>query len=278
MMDKVDKVNLTIREIGTAMNLIRRSGGKVQTNYYNQCGREQSAMPCWRTEKALAFAWQDNGITRIYFYAVDDAALEAVISCADPGSVIDFITKDKKKSANVFLQAGYRMHLEYGRFYIEPQDTTAKKVYDTLHEDETISQNIFASSYGERAEVTDAEEIDRHLREEFDSYEAHFYSLEQLRENIQKGWVWVAKQDGKIIAADIFEIQGCKAYGAYLYNRGEVNVLCSLIAKADAYIATLGVTYGYCWMRLNNKRIIRYNMQYNGYVPDGLYDMIYVKE
>lgn len=302
-MSHITQGRMNIREIRGAMNVIRRSGGAVQTNYYNQCSREPAALTCWRTERALAFAWPDNGITRIYFYATDDAALATVISCAEPNSVIDFITKDKKKSAELFAQAGYRMHLEYGRFCIEPREkrtsealrtqdqsitdalgirdnsmVDVSEIRDTLHEDETISQDIFGAAYGERAEVSDAEEIDRHLREEFDPYEAHFYSIEKLREHIRKGWVWVAKQDGKIVAADIFEIQGCKAYGAYLYNRSEVNVLCSLIAKVDEYVVSLGITYSYCWMRLSNKRIIRYNMKYNGYVPDGLYDIIYVKE
>lgn len=261
------------------MSMIRRAGGKVYTNYYNQCNDIEDSLQTWQAEKSIVFEWVDEGIKRIYFYSTDVEELGNILELASFGSVIDYLTKEKTELAEVFRSAGYALHLEYGRFHIEQaaKSQEAKEIDSILHNDDQLRKEIFEAPYGEMAKVEDAEEIDRQLREEFDPYEAHFYSLEKLREHIKKGWVWVAKDNGKIIAANLFEIQGRKAYGAYLYNRGEINVMLSLLAKADAAIAKMNVPYAYCWMRLNNKRIIRYNMKYNGYVQDNLYDIIYVK-
>lgn len=166
--------------------------------------------------------------------------------------------------------------MEYGRFYIKTGNTEVEKLRQSFDDDEIMKKWI-NSSYGELALESDAEEIDRHLRRVFDPYEAHFYSLDKLRSYIRKGWVWIVRVDGEIIAGSLFEIQGKKVYGAYIWNDGGAEVLFSLNYKINQYLSFLDVTYCYCWMRLNNKRIIRYNMKYNGYVPDGLYDMIYVK-
>ena len=267
-----------IKDIRTIMASIRRNGGSVLTNYYNQCNHLDIRFKTWTSSRAIVFEWIDLGIKRIYFYATDEKELTELLSLVDVGSVIDFITKDKNDLRQVFQKANYRLHLEYGRFCVKPRTKQAQELYDLVHDEDVFNQVTKNDLYGEPALIEDAETIDRQLREEFDPFEAHFYSLEQLRENIKKGWVWVARKDGEIIAANLFEIQGRKAYGAYLYNRGNIDVLCSLIANTDNYVAKLGVTYSYCWMRLTNKRIIRYNMKYNGYVPDGVFDMIYIKE
>lgn len=270
---------MNINDIRRSMSKIRRAGDSVVTNYYAQCNDVVDDLPVWMGSKTIVFEWNDNGIKRIYFYSADVEELETILVESSEGSVIDYLTKDKTQLSELFHRAGYALHLEYGRFHIEngAKSEEAKEIDTVLHNDNQLRKEIFEAPYGEMATIDDAEEIDRQLREEFDPYEAHFYSLEKLREHIKKGWVWVAKENGKIIAANLFEIQGRKAYGAYLYNRGEINVMLSLLAKTDAAIAKMNVLYAYCWMRLNNKRIIRYNMKYNGYVQDDLYDMIYVK-
>lgn len=287
----VDIQERVILDIVAEMTRIRRTGGRVQTNYYNQCADVTDTLRCWQLEKAIAFQWNDEGVKRVYFYATDDEALLAVLSCTERDSVIDYLTKEKDKNAELFRAAGYKLYLDYGRFYVKPRTADMSNAtqhegehtsgFEEIHEalqSEEVRQNAFDHSFhGERAVVTDAEEIDAHLREEFDPYEAHFWPLEKLREHIQKGWVWVVKQNGHIIAANLLEIQGRKVYGAFLYNRGDVDVLTALFAASDGYLNSIGVPYAYCWMRLNNKRILRYNIKFCGFVPDGLYDMIYLK-
>lgn len=271
----------SILDIRKMMSNIRQSGGTVLTNYYNQCNDQKDEFLFWATDNALVFVWDDEGIKRVYFYAIDSDELVFVLKQPEKGAVVDFLMK--KEEANkkeLFPKAGYRLHMEYGRFYVNTDQMSdkGKKLRKEIEGNKAIKKSLYKNVYGEMAKESDAEEIDRQLREKFDPYEAHFYSMEKLREHIRKGWVWVAKDDGKIVAADLFEIQGNKAYGAYLYNYAGVDVLQSLISRTNAYLAQYGINYTYCWMRLDNKRIVRYNMEFNGFVPDGLYDMIYVKE
>lgn len=267
---------MKINEILRESSLIKQKGVSFYTNYYNQCRNMEDDFLVFRTENALVFLWNDVGVKRIYFFASDLEKLKDILSRIDKESVIDFITKDKEALRKIFEAAGYNCYMEYGRFYIKAGNTEVEKLRQGFADDEIMKKWI-NSSYGELALESDAEEIDRHLRRVFAPYEAHFYSLDKLREHIRKGWVWIVRENGKIIAGNLFEIQGKKVYGAYMWNDGSIEVLSSLNYKVNQYLSFLDVTYYYCWMRLNNKRIIRYNMKYNGYVPDGLYDMIYVK-
>lgn len=273
----VKEANMCIDEILLSVRGIRKKKNSYYTNYYNQCSKLNNKFQVKYNENALVFIWNDLGIDRVYFFASDINELVEILTEVNINSVIDFITKDKYALVDCFTKAGFQLHLEYGRFFIKPGNEEVAELQHSL-EDDKDSQKIFNSPFGELAKEDDAEEIDKHLRRVFDPYEAHFYSIDTLKENIRKGWVWVAKEKGKIIAGSCFEIQGKKVYGAYIWNDGDVEVLCSLNHKISQYLASQDVSYCYCWMRLNNKRVIRYNMKYNGYVPDGLYDMIFVKK
>lgn len=267
---------MTIGEILKYISPIRKNKIDYQSNYYNQCNCLRDKFSVSYTENALIFIWNDLGINRVYFFSSNVKELTLLLSQLKEGSVIDFITKNKSVLKNCFIQAGFALHLEYGRFFIKPNQREVIELQKEFEGDGELKE-FFDSPYGEIAKESDAEEIDSCLRRVFDPYEAHFYSLDILREYISKGWVWIAKENGKIIAGSCFEIQGKKVYGSYIWNDGDVEVFSSLNHKVTKYLSSLDVTYYYCWMRLNNKRIIRYNMKYNGYVPDGLYDMIYLK-
>ena len=291
-MNSIIQTQIGIDDILKKMSIIRRKGRVTYTNYYNQCNSFNNKFKVFTSNLSIAFEWVDLGIKRIYFYSSDMNDLSNVLSLFDSGSVIDYITKDKEVMSKCINDAGYKIHLEYGRFFVKPRTGEEEKKMLALREalnnaylneknvngnNENPNNECFVSYYVGKADVSDAEIIDRQLREEFDVYEAHFYSIEKLKDLISKGWVWVVKINNDIIAANIFEIQGIKTYGAYLYNRGDLDVLSSLLSSVEQYISRLGVKYYYCWMRLSNKKAIRYNMKVNGYAPDGVFDMIYVK-
>lgn len=273
----VKEANMCIDEILLLVRGIRKKKTPYYSNYYNQCSKLNDKFQVKYNENALVFIWNDLGVDRVYFFASDINELAEILTKVSINSVIDFITKDKDALVDCFTKAGFKLHSEYGRFFIKPGNEEVAELQHSLEDDKDL-QKIFNLPYGELAKEDDAEEIDKHLRRVFDPYEAHFYSIDTLKENIRKGWVWVAKENGKIIAGNCFEIQGKKVYGAYIWNDGDVEVLCSLNHKISQYSSSLNVNYCYCWMRLNNKRAIRYNMKYLGYVSDGLYDMIFVKK
>lgn len=273
----MDTKMMKINEILNIISPIRQKGIPFYSNYYNQCKDIADDFLVFTTEHALVFLWDDMGVKRIYFFASVLEELKYILSHLDKESVIDFITKDKEALSKVFEAAGYSRYAEYGRFHIKLDNKEAEKLRDDLN-DKDLMNVLIKSSCGEMALESDAEEIDGCLRRVFDSYESHFYSIEKLREHIRKGWVWIVRDKGKIIAGNLFQIQGKKFYGAQLWNDGNIDVLVSLNYKVGQYVKDLDIKYYYCWMRLNNKRIVRYNMKFYGYVPDGLYDMIYVKK
>lgn len=268
---------MKLKEILITSSFIKQKRMPFYTNYYHQCDdMENDEFLTFKTESALVFLWNDMGVKRIYFFASALEELKNILSHIDQESVIDFITKDKEALREVFEAAGYSRYMEYGRFYQKYDNIEVERLQQNIYSEEF--KNKFAnSSYGEAALESDAEEIDRHLRRVFDPYEAHFYSMEKLKEHIRKGWVLIAKEKGKIIAGTLFEVQGKKGYGAYIWNDGVIEVLSVLNYKMGKYFGSLDIKYFYCWMRLDNKRIIRYNMKFMGFVADGLYDMIYVK-
>lgn len=271
---------MKIAEILRECNSIKKKGMPFYTNYYNQCkDMQDDDFFTISAERALAFLWDDMGVKRIYFFASDLKELKEILSRIDKGSVIDFITREKDALRDIFEAAGYNLYMEYGRFYQERGHVNAKaaELQRAIYDDKCKEEYAGNKACCEAALESDVEEIDSHLRRLFDPYEAHFYSLEKLRENISKGWVWLFRENGKIIAGNLFEVQGNKGYSSYMWNNGDTNVISFLNYKMGEYFNSLNIKYFYCWMRLNNRRIIRYNMKFLGFMPDGLYDMIYVK-
>lgn len=271
-----DKKNIT--ELQQEMTRIHRQSSSIYTNYYNQCNQSIELFPCWIGEATCVFMWNDIGVHRIFFYSSNGEELVEILKMMETGSSIDYITKDRNENAKLFEKAGYNLRLEQGRFHMGQLTKEQVEMHNILKGTAEIEKQLYhAEDYGEPAQVEDAEEIDRCLREKFDPYEAHFYSMEKLKDCIQRGWVWVAKKDGKIIAAKLFEIQGKKSYGSYSFNNGPVEVITSMGAKAFAAIKKMGAVYDYCWMNLGNKRAIRYATKFDGYVFDGIYNVVYVK-
>lgn len=270
---------MKITEILRESRSIKQKGLPFYTNYYNQCKDIDDDFLVFRAERALVFVWNDLGVQRIYFFSSDLRELQEILSQINTESVIDFITRDKDALKDIFEVAGYTLYMEYGRFYQERGHVNAQgaELQRAIFDDNLEEKTVSTSSCCEAALESDAEEIDKCLRRVFDPYEAHFYSLDKLREHIRKGWVLVFRENGNIVAGNLFEVQGKKAYGAYTWNNGDPNVIALLHYKTNQYFDPLDIKCSYCWMRLNNRRIIRYNMKFFGYMPDGLYDMIYVK-
>lgn len=283
--DMITTGSQSIIDLRKEMTRIRRLGEKITTNYFNQCNKCIDLLCCWIGEKSCVFSWEDVGINRIYFYSADINELGEILKMMPADYCIDYITREKEEYKELFLSSGFELRFEYGRFvngkneeHPEESAQEAKEMEEVFRNDTKIQQQLYNAGYGEPAKVEDAEEIDGCLREKFDPFESHFYDMETLREHIRKGWVWVARKDGKIVAAQLVEIQGRKYYGAFMFNNGPVEALTSLLAAMGKEMGKKGCTQNYCWMNLANKRALRYNIKYNGLVFDNMYDMIYVKK
>lgn len=264
----------TITELRQEMTRIRRLGKLPVTNYFNQCSRSTGPLKCWIGKAAMAFLWNDNGVPRIFFYSADDEELTQILTMAEPGSCIDYITKDRSALATIFAKAGFVLFSEFGRIFVEsPADSHTQPI----KQEENIERLPLGQDGVGCAQIEDAEELDACLREKFSAYDSHFYDLETLRDHIRKGWAYIVRKDGRIIASRIVEIQGRKQYGAFLFNNGTVEDLSALLSTMEVAMAKKGCTYNYGWIDLKNKRALRLNIKVYGFQFDGTYDVIYVK-
>lgn len=267
-------MNKNIIYIKEKYTIIKNQGKRVITNYYNQF--ENEMFEVFEGEHSIVFTFFDYCVRRVYFYSNDMDELAVLLRGLEGDYVLDFLTKEREALSDLFISSGFQLYAEYERFgehirNIDPEEQARLlKMYE--------KSGLYDEKYGELAKVEDAEVINRRLKEIFDPYESHFYSDDVLREMISNEWVWVAREDGKIVAAYIFTIEGRKKYGNFMYNDGPASAIYSVLTKADMEIAKKGVIYAYCWMDINNKKAIRYNTRIGHQKPDGLYDIIYRKE
>ncbi len=264
----------TISVLRREMARVHRNGGRLSTNYFNQCNNCTEELPCWVGDNAIVFQWNDNGVPRIYFYAVDNAELTQMLQLTEDGCCIDYLTKNKDENRDLFENAGYSLHTVFGRI--------SKKINLTNNSTESSStfvreEDILIGDGVGCARVEDAEEIDACMRDVFDPYESHFYDMETLREYIRRGWIYIVRREGKIIAAKIFEVHGKTLYNAHIFNKGTADDLLLLTKTSDAAVEKFGCTFLYGWQDIENRRVIRLNIKLAKYRFDGLYDAIYVK-
>lgn len=272
----IDCAARTITELRQQMTRIRRLGVRPLTNYFNQCNHCTEPLESWVEEGALAFCWQDNEVSRVYYYAVDQEQLVKVLSMVPSGSCLDYISRARGGNAEIFVAAGFTLYAEYGRF-VYGSNAKSEKLQSLLRENDEAEKELFEADYGEQARVEDAEEIDALLRRHFDPYRSHLYDMETLRDHIRRGWVWVARENGTIVALQAFEMHGDTMYGAYTVNEGPVEAMVALKEKVARAARRLGRKRGFCWINLSNKRALRYQIQFEGMEFDNLYDVIYLK-
>lgn len=267
----------TISELRQEMTRIRRLGNPSVTNYFNQCSHCEAPLKSWIGEAALVFMWDDNGVPRTFFYASDKEELARILALTEDGYCLDYVVKGENDMEDIFVKANYLPYAQFGRFVAVGRSEEAQEMDQILHSDKEIHEQLYERVHAECAKVEDAEEIDAGLRNKFDAYDSHFWDMETLRHHIREGWVYVVRENGKIIAASLYEIQGRKSYGAFMYNNGSVEVITSLLETIGAAMAKKGCIQHYCWMDLKNKRALRYNVKYGGLRFDGMVDYIYVK-
>lgn len=273
----------TITELRCEMARIRRQGNHLSTNYFNQCNHCTEVMPCWVGDNAVAFQWIDNGVPRIYFYAVDDAELEEILRLMEDGCCIDYLTKDKDEKKELFTNAGYFVLSVFGRISktINLSKANNKKDKATANfatpSENRKKESVLIGDGAGCARVEDAEEIAVRMREVFDPYESHFYDMETLREYIRRGWIYIVRREGIIVACKIFEVHGKTLYNAHIFNNGTSDDFVLLAKVSDAAIRKFGCKYLYGWQDIENRRVMRMNIKLAKYRFDGLYDVIYVK-
>lgn len=268
---------MEIEEILQFANEIKRRGGKLVTNYYNNFKPGDSTMfQTYQADNTIVFVYEDlieatgQVIKRGYFFSNDMKELSQLLKTIPDHIVIDYITRDEKELSGIMQEAGFEEYATFVR--ISKNYKLADKEKDKKRRESMDS--IYNEKYGYWAGKEDIDDILEKMQAVFDPYTYHLCTREQLEDFVKKKWCLIHREQGKIVSIVMFKLEGVKRYGYYMYNDASIDVLYSLQKKVSMLDKENGITYFYGWMDKTNKKAKIVNSFYS-IEPDGLYDIIY---
>ena len=148
-----------------------------------------------------------------------------------------------------------------------------QRIYTGIPED---LRDVDSARYGRFAEEGQAEEIVTLLRETFDARESHLKDLRQISGMIEKGWIRVVSEEGRIVALLSAIPQGRRLYIEQVLNRGKREYIHCLYLYALEEAVRSGISYAYTWVKDGNEKGEGIAVRY-GHEKDGTADSIFVK-
>lgn len=262
-------MDATLAQVQSQIALVRSSKGIITTNCFTPL-REDVHYEMFSCGKAVAFAYDDQGVRRVFFVSGNDSDLVAALERFTPDSLIEIVSRDQHEAFALLASAGYEHHATFVRVSCPDLDRSLTNHIppDLLEStDETI---------GHMATIGDAARVLGLLRRLFDARTSHIPPLAELEAMIDDGNVWLVEQNGEIVALLIFKIEGKKFYINHIYNKAGRNVIHSLLLTRIKNAMRQGVNYGYAWIDEKNARSLAFHARYS-MKPDGLYSVSYVK-
>lgn len=263
---KMDK-----NELSQYINELRRKNPEYRTNTYLPLNViedkiEKGIMIPVRSDDLLLLIEPDDDLMRIHFYARNKAAIQSIPSIiekkyTDLGRfTIDIIGKDDQLSEMNQILTEVGMKHVYRFIRMSTKQPNFPKLRDIKVEDATLA---------------DLDEIIEILRTEFETIYSHFPTIEEFRQDCEKGYIQVIRDEGKIAAfSHCDRSSNLTHWHRYLITRPE--------ARGKGYGNRLyrytfeqmpknGMIY--LWVGTYNKVIDQYLKL--GYIHDGFSDDIY---
>lgn len=261
---------MKIQEIMQFILSLRKSKKKLLTNYFLTYQNSEQDFPTWKGEETIVFSVQEEKLQRCFFASTNEKELNSLLKELPSGTVMDYIIK-KKETDFCWTEAGFGLYRTLIR-YTNPswEDESRPKSKRALFLEQFYDENI-----GQFATVEDAEEIYELLYKIFDVRVSRLPSMQQLIEMIKKKWVLLYREQGRIIAFLMYQIEGRKYYGYQIYNEGTADITYNLERKATQYAkSAYQVKSSYGWVEIDN---FGANDRCDGGNFDGTYDYIFVK-
>lgn len=262
---------MKIQEIMQFILSLRKSKKKLLTNYFLTYQNSEQDFLTWKGEETIVFSVQEEKLQRCFFASTNEKELNSLLKELPSGTVMDYIIK-KKETDFCWTEAGFKLYRTLIR-YTNPdwEDVSRPKSKRTLFLEQFYDENM-----GQFADVEDAEEIYGLLYKIFDVRVSRLPSMQQLIEMIKKKWVLLYREQGRIVAFLIYQIEGRKYYGYQIYNEGTADITYNLERKAMQYASdTYQIKNSYGWVEADN---LGANARCEVSNFDGTYDYIFVKE
>lgn len=246
-----------------------QKSGYPLTNGYTKEAIEK-AEEIWESERAVLYAYDDNGVKRLIYYALDPEALQKVLKMPEGQEyVLDFLTRNPEENREIMENAGFQVLARMMRVSNFQCGSMLKELPVIAYRDD---------SAGYTADISEAHEIKEKMWEVFDTRVSHLLEEEELIESIRRKEICIHRNEAGNIDAFVQTIvQPKRFYFNQAYNAAGKGIVHALILKSLCEYASKGGEYVYAWVEENNVASLKFNGKY-GMKHDGMWDMVYVRE
>lgn len=259
-------------ELSQIINNLRRKNPEYKTNIYLPLNiiekKIESGSICpIQTDDLLLLVEPDDDLMRVHFYARNKTAIKSIPSIIESQKyadlerfTIDIVGKDDQLAEmNLILtEAGMKHVYRFIRM------STKQPIFPKLKDIKV-----------ENATLEDLDEIIEILRTEFETIYSHFPTMDEFRQDCEKGYIQVIRDEGKIAAFSHYDQSSrLTHWHRYLITRPEARGKGfgnRLFRYAFEQMPENGMIY--LWVGTYNKVIDWYHKL--GYVHDGFSDDIY---
>ncbi len=266
-------------DIMQEINRLKRQG-KVFSNYYNNISVEENEdLETLRGSNSIIFTRSEQieltgqNLKRVYFCGNDSEEISSLLQRVDKNSVIDVLSRNRQDMEDILINGCFSKYAVFER--ISRRHT--KENIEQLDEKLETMKELYDEKKGWLAKLQDADDILDKLTEVFDPYTYHLCNREELELYIQNGWVWIHRREKEIVTIQINKVEGKKKYGYYMYNAGELSDLYSVQRKNWEEDKKNGIVYFFGWQDVKNRKARTVNHFWEN-EPDGLYDVVYIKQ
>ncbi len=251
------------------IHALRKTKKKLVTNYYLTYQNSQQDFETWIGENSVVFCVQEENLVRCFFASTDMEELNHLLANVPEGAVMDYISREEMRQFP-WVDSGIFEHyttlMRHTNSNFSEESPKSKR--------SLFLEQFYDESIGEFARQEDAEELYDMLYKIFDYRVSRLPSRQQLSDMIDKNWVLLYRENDRIVAFLMYQIEGRKYYGYQIYNEGTADITYNLEVKANKYARDhYPVNSSYAWIEVGNKAA----NDRVGASFDGTYDYIFIR-
>lgn len=246
-----------------------KKNGRVVSNVYSQTPIER-AEEFAADSHAVVFAYNDNGIDRLYFYAHHIEAMSALLSKLKRETyVMEFMTGNGTEDTAEFERMGFRRIADMLRMSVRDCSASISGSSAAVYYNESI---------GEFPKEEAVDELNDLLRNTFDARISHLPDKKELTASVRNREITIHRsEDGAIDAMLQVVLLPKRFYINQIINLGDKSIIHAMLLNRLREFCAGGGRYAFAWVEKNNAASIKFHGKY-GFSHDGTSAHVYVLE
>jgi len=242
--------------------LKKEHGRKIISNCYNYgVFDDDDSVRSIHSSDSIIVTVDESDVRRLYFFVSGVSELGHVADVArSENAIVEIVTRNEV-DRELYLSAGFRLYSVLRRYSCPNLSDIA---YPPAEEKDWY-----------RADAMDAEDVYSKLHEVFDSNVSHLGTLDEVAESIQKGNVYICRdEDGSIVSLLEAVQDNTKLYINQVYNDKQKGCIHLIMKNVLSNFVENGGRYLYAWIPENNEPSKRFHAKYK-LKPDKLFTFIF---